>query len=97
MMPKNDACDPLQEWFRCLLADFGEASGRAIIRSFVAHCGGCRISVPDFEDLSRQERDRRIRAAFTGTNYGELSERFGISRRQIRYIIDGERSHKRGD
>lgn len=88
----NDNREALQEWFRALLANFGEASGAAIIKSFVSHCGGLRISVPDFEDLYREERDRRIRAAFNGKNYGELSERFGISARQVRYIIDGERT-----
>ena len=90
-MPKYDTHDPLHDWFHSLLTDFGEASGTAIIRSFIAHCGGCRISVPDFDDLYRQERDRKIRTAFTGSNYNELAERWGISVRQVRYIIDGER------
>jgi len=96
IMPRYDeGYDPLQEWFTSVLADFGEVSGTAIIKSFIAHLGGCRISIPDFDDLSRQERDRKIRAAFNGVNYNELAERFGISARWVRRIIDGEKSLKR--
>lgn len=93
---KSETREALQEWFRSLITDFGEASGHAIIKSFISFCGGLRISVPDFEDLWREERDRRIRAAFNGVNYTELAERFTnfkgecLSVRQIRYIIDGE-------
>ena len=96
-MPKSDNREALQDWFRSLFATFGEAPGTIIINSFVSYCGGLRISIPDFEDLYREERDRRIRAAFNGSNYSELAERFTnfkgerLSVRQIRYIIDGER------
>lgn len=95
-MPRYDEeYYPLQEWFTSVLADFGEVSGTAIIHSFIAHLGGCRISIPDLGYLFRQERDRKIRAGFNGTNYTELAERWGLSPRQIRRIIDGEKSLKR--
>ncbi len=58
---------------------------------------GLRVTVPDLHDLFIEERNRRIRAEFTGNNYEELALRFTsrtgthLSVRQIRYIIDGER------
>ena len=101
MTTTSDNRAALDEWFSALLTDFGSKSGEAIIKSFIAHCGGLRITVPSREDLTREERDRRIRALFNGRNYSELAERFtnskgdALSVRQIRYIIDGDRASHR--
>lgn len=91
MTRKSDNREAINGLFRRVCAEFGEASGAAIVRTIVEELGGLRISVPDIHDLEREERDRRIRILFNGTNYSDLSERFGLSRSQVRNIIDGER------
>lgn len=87
-MPRGDNREALDEWFRELAANFGEAPAMAIIKSLVATLGGRRITVPDREELQREERDRRIRARFNGRNYEEIALSFRLSIRQVRSIID---------
>jgi len=96
-MPKSENRDALNEWFKCLLTDFGEASGMTVIKSFINCLGGLRINVPDMDDMQRKERDRKIRNLFTGTNYNELSLRFGLTARQVRNILDNNRRLPRKD
>jgi Mor family transcriptional regulator len=97
MTTKSDNREALDGLYHRLCTDFGEASGLTIIRTITEELGGLRVSIPDLQDLQREERDRRIRALFNGNNYNELAERFTNSRgerlsvRQIRNIIDGER------
>jgi Mor family transcriptional regulator len=97
MTMKSDNREALNGLYHRFCTDFGEASGLVIIRAITEELGGLRVSIPDLQDLQREERDRRIRALFNGNNYSELAERFTNSRgdrlsvRQIRNIIDGER------
>lgn len=96
-MPKSDNREALNGLFSRLCTDYGESSGMAIIKTIVEELGGLRVSIPNFDDLNREDRDRRIRNLFTGNNYNELAERFGLSVRQVRYIIDEHRGVKRGE
>jgi Mor family transcriptional regulator len=96
MMPpqKNDGIgskEALQRLFQRLQADFGQASGQAIIKTIIEECGGMRISLPDMQDLWREERDRRIRNKFTGANHEELAINFGLSVDQVRRIVNCKR------
>lgn len=92
MSNRSENREALDGLFHRLYSEFGRASGEAIIRSIVEELGGLRVSIPDINDLYREERDRRICASFTGDNYEELAIRNGLSWRQIRRIIESERS-----
>ena len=87
----NDNREALDHLFHRLRTDFGHASGQAIIRAIIEELGGLRVTVPDFKDLYREERNRRIIARFNGANYNELAECFGLHVRTVRKIIDGGR------
>lgn len=97
MTTKSDNREALNGLYHRLCTDFGESSGLAIIRAITEELGGLRVSVPDLQDLQREERDRKIVALFTGNNYKELAERFTNSRgerlsvRQVRNIINEKR------
>ncbi len=96
-MSKYENREALDALFKRLCTDFGQASGEAIMRTIIEELGGLRVSVPDLRELEREERGRRIRARFNGTNYCELAECFTnpkgehLSVRQVRNIVDGER------
>ena len=95
--PRSDNREALDQLFHRLRADFGHASGQAIIKTIIEELGGLRVSIPDLDDLYREERDNQIRAAFNGHNYEEISLRWNLSIRQVRYIIDGEPAHRHSE
>ena len=86
--PRSENREALDRLFHRLQSEFGETSGRAIIRTILEELGGLRVCIPDLNELYREERDAKIRAAFNGRNYEELAVRWGLSVRRIRYIID---------
>ena len=55
-------------------------------------CGGQSLYIPKLDSLEREGRDREIRARFDGGNYRALAAQFRLSERQIRKIINGQRS-----
>lgn len=71
-----------------LCSEFGLESGRAIMLVIIEELGGFRITVPTKDELDREMRDRRIRTLFDGFNTSELGQRFGLSSRQIRRIVN---------
>lgn len=89
-MPSNtDNAEALLALYACLCERFQQASGEAIMRKFIIELKGSRISFPDYDDLSREVRNRKIRAAFKG-NYTELSLRFGLDVSQVWRIVNEE-------
>lgn len=86
-MPRAENRELFDQFVSRICSDFGLESGRAIMRVMFEELGGFRITIPTLEDLDREERDRRIRIIFNGINIEELSERFGISKRQVRRIV----------
>ena len=77
--------------FGCLCDRIGRSSAEAVMRKFIIELKGLRVSFPDYRDLYREERNRRIRARFTGDNYSELAILFGLNRSMIwRIINDGK-------
>lgn len=53
--------------------------------------GGAELYVPKRAgSQSRAERDRLIRAQFNGGNYREIAQKFGLTVRQIRRIVDAK-------
>jgi|GEM_PF-3388957 len=92
-IPKRLTTNPdnnqiLLDLFRELSRRFKQASGEAIMRNFLMELKGCRISFPSIQTLSREERNRTIRAKFTGGNYGELALRFGLTKGFVKRMID---------
>ena len=83
---KSETRDALNRLSHRLCTDFGEASGKTIIRTLIEELGGLRISFPDEREISRETRDMRVRARFRG-NYDELASDFGLNPRQVRNII----------
>lgn len=73
--------------FQRLVSDFGESSGQAIIKTIVSEVGGLRVCIPDFNDLYRADRDRKIRDLFNGANHRELAIMFSISESSVRRIL----------
>jgi Mor family transcriptional regulator len=78
--------EALQALFERLCSDLGESSGKIIIKTIIQELGGLRVCFPDFEELYRDDRNRRIRNLFNGRNYNELAIMFGLHVRQIRRI-----------
>lgn len=71
--------------------EYGPASGESIFRVMIEELGGLRVIVPTLKGLEIEERDRRIVALFDGQNHVELAERFRLSCRQVRRIIQAQR------
>lgn len=90
MPNRSDNHEAIQRLFQRLIGDFGEASGMAVVRTIVAELGGMRVTVPDHQDLYRQERNQIIRDRFNGVNYIELAILSDLSESQVRRIIHGE-------
>ena len=74
--------------YKCFCDRFGKSSGLAIMRKFIMELKSCRISFPDYDDLYREERNRRIRDRFTGCNYKELSIMFGLDLSHVWRIVN---------
>jgi Mor transcription activator family len=69
--------------------EFGEASGKAIMQKLLFELRDMRLTFPNFEDLAREERNRKIRAEFRG-NYSETALRWGMSPAAVRKIVMDE-------
>lgn len=50
--------------------------------------GGCNLYVPREETISRAIRDKKIRQEFNGVNYDEIADKYCLSARQVRNIIN---------
>lgn len=71
-----------------LRSEFGSEAGAVIIKIIYEELGGLRIVVPTISQITIQERNRWIRARFTGFNHGYLAAAWGISERQVRRIVN---------
>ena len=85
-MTRAEHAKVVTELFSGLQSEFGNLAPQ-IIRVIVSIAGGCRITVPDLEDLYRAERNRRIRNEFTGGNLQELAIKYRLKVRQVRRIV----------
>lgn len=61
--------------------------GKVVMMRLVKDLGGLRISFPDHEDLYREERNRKIHAAYNGFNTQELAIIWDLRERTIRKIL----------
>jgi len=95
-VPQNNG-DPLfgcSPYFRQLWVDtcetFGSESGRAIMQKILIEFGAQRVIFPDLEDLSRIDRNERIRCQYNGNNCQELGLRWGLHPSHVGRIARGE-------
>ena len=72
--------------------DIVETLGMDAFLQLIRLCGGQSLYLPKLDSLERDGRDREIRARFNGGNYRALASQFRLSERQIRKIINGQRS-----
>jgi len=72
--------------------DILDTLGMAPFLELIRLCGGQTLYLPKLDSLEREGRDREIRARFNGGNYRALASQFRLSERQIRKIINGQRS-----
>jgi Mor family transcriptional regulator len=90
-LPSNpDNAEALLVLYAYLCELFGQSSGEAIMRKFLMELKNCRISFPDYEDLYREERNRKIKSMFNGSNYKELATRFNLAESWIWRIVNKE-------
>jgi Mor family transcriptional regulator len=94
-MPKNDNREALESFFVRLEKEHPLPVAKRVVYAFIQECGSLRISVPDFNDIFRMQRDAKIRAAFNGGNHKELMARWGMSASQIRRIVKPRGSDRR--
>ncbi|MBE0426363.1 MAG: hypothetical protein IBX72_06920 [Nitrospirae bacterium] len=89
--PNNpETAEVLLTLYTNLSERFSEASAKEIMRKFIMELKGRRIAFPSWKNLSREERNRKIRNMFTGSNYKELAIMFGLSRAQVWRVINRE-------
>ena len=82
----KENAEVLECFFGRLERELGELAP-AVVKMMAEELGGCRLTFPDLGELERQQRDRLIRARFTGSNHQELALRFSLSERQIRNVL----------
>lgn len=85
-MTRAEHTEVVTELFSRLQGEFGNMAPQ-IIQVMVEVVGGYRITFPDFQDLYRAERNRRLRTEFTGGNYQELAIKYRLRVRQVRRIV----------
>jgi Mor family transcriptional regulator len=86
-MPRNDNREALDTLFQRLCDEFGETSGRAIIRTIIAELGGLRVTIPSEKTLYIERRNELIRRRFNGSNYKELGYMFDLHEVHVRRIV----------
>ena len=64
--------------------------GKVVMMRLVKDLGGLRLVFPDYEELYREERNRKIHAAYNGFNIAELAIIWGLRERTIRNILREE-------
>lgn len=77
--------DDLPQEFRRLADEIGLAAALELVRLH----GGEGIYIPKIEKVTRQARNRAIRAEFDGSNYRELAQRHKLSVVWVRQVVAG--------
>ena len=49
--------------------------------------GGCCLYIPTYDSVVLKARNRQIQKEFTGTNYKQLSQKYGVTKEAIRAVI----------
>ncbi len=88
-MPRRENQEVIADLFDRLHIEFGNLAPK-IIEMMVISLGGSRVTFPDFDYLYRQERNRRVRVEFTGSNHEELAIKYRVKPRHVRRILNRE-------
>ena len=89
-MQKSESWDVLTQLADRFRVHFGENAGAQIMTIIYQELGGLRVTIPTITQIAIQERNRRIRAKFTGYNHETLAASWGLSVRQVRRIVNGQ-------
>jgi Mor family transcriptional regulator len=73
-----------------LIEKIGSDAALQAIEVMLLVMGGVRMRFPTIEDLHRLRRNKYIQVRFNGENGNELAEIFGISKRQVLRIANGQ-------
>lgn len=85
-MTRQENSEVVAQLFDRLHSEFGRLAPQ-IIQVMVDTIGGYRLTFPDLNDLYRAERNRRIRAEFTGFNHEELAIKYRLRVRTVRRVL----------
>lgn len=85
---RNITLDDVPEEYQ----DIVDSIGLPAFARLTLLCGGQNLYIPKRESLERDARNREIKARFNGGNYRHLATLFRLSERQVRKIINGEKS-----
>lgn len=85
----SSACS--DDVFGLIVHLFGKDTAIRFVRFF----GGCNLYIPSERTVFRTVRDKKIREEFTGCNYDELAEKYCLSARQVRNIINKKEKGKK--
>ncbi len=69
----------------------GDIAAGKVLKIFAMRHGGQQMTIPDPQDLWREERDRQICLKFNGANLQELAILYRLSVTQVRRIVVGKR------
>ncbi|MBC2703987.1 Mor transcription activator family protein [Desulfobacula sp.] len=85
----NDSLNPFTkiENFNELIQTVVDVIGIDSTVKLIKEFGGEALYLPKLESVMRNSRNRDIRKDFTGNNHRELSKKYRLTVRQIRYIL----------
>lgn len=67
--------------------ELADCIGLAAYKKLVATYAGSTINVRMPNKLTIGQRNDKMRREFNGYNFGELARKYGLTERQIRYIV----------
>jgi len=79
-----------EQFVKRLYEEIGNVFGERVLRILIEEIGGLRVSIPDFRELERKERNKKIKNKFNGANVKEIAYYFNISESQVRRIVTGK-------
>lgn len=79
------------ETFEEIRQAVGDVAAQKVLKIFTMRHGGQQMTIPDPQDIYREDRDRQICKKFDGVNIVELGILFHLSPTQIRRILAGKR------
>ncbi len=68
--------------------DIAQVIGLKIVIDLIDYAGGSSLYFPSKSSVVKNARNRMIKQNFDGTNYKQLSKKFGMSDVQIRKILN---------
>lgn len=86
----------IDELIETIGEEIGDAeAAKRIVRRITRDFGGSQVYIPQERFAFREDFEAEVYAAFNGSNYRELSRRFGISKTTAHSIIKDVRKRRR--